>query len=203
MPLAVEARRGTHQVHLDVDIGDVVLLDGHPQGVGRLIHVEAFADDQTIAAQREQALGGDERRLHQNLRRVAGLVLPLVGDQHRLLLLHLVDRGPLPTAHPASDLGQVGATLLVLDGSGDTVGTALRRLKGAAHRLVGRERSAYLLVRFLLLPGAFDEHPTQAHRSHLDSAARYRLAVQVGDDSVHDDGLASLDKGAPAAQAHV
>ena len=42
LALVIGARRGAHQVHLQVQVGDVCLLDGYLQGDGVCLHLEAL-----------------------------------------------------------------------------------------------------------------------------------------------------------------
>ena len=173
------------------------------QGVGWLIHAEALAVDHAFATQSQQSLGGHERRLHQDLSRVAGLVLLSIGYQLDVLLFHLVDGRALSPTHPTRDLSQIAATTPIGDGSADAIGAALRRLHATTHRLLFGSEDESLLVHLLLAPLALGVLPFQAHRAHFHGPVFYRFAIEIGDDDVNLDRIAKLHESALGAQAHV
>ena len=72
-----------------------------------LVDAEALGVEDAAAADRQQAFGRAEGRLHQDLGHVAGLVALLVGDQGDGLLLDLARRRALAAAHPAGELALV------------------------------------------------------------------------------------------------
>ena len=101
--LVVGARGGAVQVHLDVQVGDVLLLDGDLQGGRAVRDREALVVDDPAAVDRQQAFGRAEGRLDQDVGDVARLVVLLIRDQGELLLLHVAGGRQLAAAHPAGE----------------------------------------------------------------------------------------------------
>ena len=74
-------RRGPHQIHLHMEVGDEPFLDRHAQDAGRTLHREPLAGGQPVAAQGQHPLSRSERRLHQDLGALAGEILVVVRDE--------------------------------------------------------------------------------------------------------------------------
>ena len=64
-----------------MQVGDVLLLDGHLQGDGVLVDAEALGVEKAATADGQQALSRTEGGLHQDLGHVPRLVALPVRDQ--------------------------------------------------------------------------------------------------------------------------
>ena len=91
--LVIGARRRAHQIHLDIQVGDMAFFNGHFQGSGAILDLEAFGIQDAAAVDCQQAFGRAEGRLDQDLGDIAGLVGFLVGDQGDLFLFDLPGGG--------------------------------------------------------------------------------------------------------------
>ena len=165
---------------------------------------EALGVEDAAAADRQQAFGRAEGRLHQDLGHIAGLVGFLVGDQGDLFLLHLAGGRLLAAADPAGELALVQAPQLIGDRGGDAVGAAHRGLEGAGDRLSCASppcRSARPTSSSCQLP------PLYFHSSRAACTSTGRSATGLPSRSVTIKSIfkrrAALDKVALAAQAHI
>ena len=86
-PVIHLALRGAHHLHVDVQVGDVRLLDLDLDGSGAVIKPEAAGVDQAGAPECDHRLGRRERRSDQHRGGLADGVFVLVRDQLDLLLL--------------------------------------------------------------------------------------------------------------------
>ena len=176
------ARCSADQIDLQVQVGDVLLLDGHLQGHRVLVDAEALGVEQAAAADGQQPLGGAKRGLHQDLGQVARLVALAIRDQGGGLQLDLARWRARAAAHPAGELTLVLAAECVGDRRGDLVFAPHLRVKGAGYRLQKRPHGAFLDVDRLLAPVATYVFPFEAGGLDLDGTVRLGKAIQIGDD---------------------
>ena len=80
LSLVIAARGSAGKVHLDHQVGDMTLLDGHFQSNRTLFNSESLGIQDTAPAHGQQALGRAKGRLDQNLGHITGLVGFLIGD---------------------------------------------------------------------------------------------------------------------------
>ena len=203
IPTIIQAGRRANQIYLHVQVGNVGLFDRHAQGVCRAVHAEALAAHQSRTPQRQQALGRVEWRLDEDFRHIAGLILFAVGDQGDFFLFHVSGWRPAASAHPARHLGAIGSAAVIEYRRGDAIGAAFRRLEGTASRLRAGFYRARLHDSLHFLPGAALVLPLQARRGQLDGAAGYGSAVEIGDDRVDAQRVATLHEHALAAEPNV
>ena len=184
--------------------GQIALLNRNFQGRRAVLQRKLLRVDDAVAAHGQQAGGGREGGLHQDVGRLAGLITLFVGDQHDALLLHRAPRHGLAAADPARKLAAVEPLLVVAHFGADAIfPTARRRAEGALDRLRRRSHIAQLLVSLDLLPLSIRELPVHAHGTHTDRALGDGGPVHVGHDQIHVDHVALLHKGDIRAQPHV
>jgi hypothetical protein len=135
--LAVIADPGAlpDQLDLDPQVGGVAVGDRHLHGVARAGHREPRGRHDPRAPHAQDALGGVERRLDQELGGVAGTVGLGVGDERDLLLFDVAGRRGLAARDPHRQLGAVLAAAIVGHHRGDAVLAALGRRQLARHRI--------------------------------------------------------------------
>ena len=114
----------THQVHLDMQIGDMGLLNRHLQGDGAILNSKTLTVKNAAAADRHQPFCRVKRRLHQDLGGIARLVGLLIRYQINRFLLDRSGGWLLSTAHPASELALVLAPLFIGYHRSDLVASA-------------------------------------------------------------------------------
>ena len=141
--------------------------------------------------------------MHQDFRRIAGLVARFVGDQCCLFLLDIARRRTLTAADPTGKLALVQALLVVANAGGDAIAAARVGGKFTTDRLHRRSDGAFLHINFFFAPLALAILPFQAHRLHSNLAVRKGVAIEIGDNRLDHQRLPLFDKGAVAADADI
>src|SRR5262249_32362067 len=130
------------------------------------------------------------------------IVLP-IRNQRRFLLLDVTLGRSLSACHPQRQRALVPPLLVVHDRRGYTISPALLWLEPALNRIGRRFHRALLRILLFLPPLTTLIHPVQQYRAHLDLAAGYGLAIQIGHYRLHDQRLTRLDERARAPYPNI
>ena len=156
-----------------VDVGDVVLADLDGDDRRAVDDVERRRRRHRSVVGDDQPGPGRERRLHQQLRRLAGLVLLGVRDDRERLAVDGAARDCLGAAHPAGRLAATQPSGVVGDGRRDPVGAVRRLGSGGARRRLGRRgHRASCRVEQLIGPFPVDEAAIRPPGDDLHVAGR-------------------------------
>ncbi len=123
-----------------------------PSSIGEALGVQDAA-----AADGQQTFGRVERRLHQDLGHIAGLVGFLIRDQCDFFLLDIPRGTQVAAADPADELGFVAASQLIADQGRDAVAAAHRGFELAGNRFFRRSQACIPAHR-LLFPASCRLH---------------------------------------------